>query len=324
MATAGVKVLVLGKKFDLPTDYQVKHSERLTGAMVLVAEFQPDVIVTSGAIPGPLQKASFEVRKRWINVPPDSTPAAISAAIESCYTFNLWNRHQAQDANPLISVYTPTYNTGDYLREAYQSLVEQTYTNWEWVVVDDHSTDGTWERLETMAKEDVRVRPFRSGKPIGKIGGVKGMATRLCRGEYYVEFDHDDWLTDFALDEIKKAFESDPEIGFVYSNSCNFFEDGTFQRFGDEFWSRPERYRETEYRGKKYLECRNPNILDRFGPAHFQQFAFFLTVNANHVRAFRAKAFWELGGYNENLRIADDWDLISRFFLAGPPEELKK
>ncbi len=76
--------------------------------------------------------------------------------------------------------------------------------------MDDHSDDGTWERLTEMAKEDFRVRPFRSGKRLSKIGAVKDTATRLAKGAYLVELDHDDMLTDFALGEIKAAFESDP------------------------------------------------------------------------------------------------------------------
>jgi hypothetical protein len=114
---------------------------------------------------------------------------ALINAIEGCYAFNLYEKHQYQDDHPLVSVYTGTYNTGDFLRDTYQSLRDQTCPNWEWVVVDDHSTDGTWEHLEQLALEDVRVRPVRNAKNNGKIGSVKDTATRLCRGEFLVELD---------------------------------------------------------------------------------------------------------------------------------------
>lgn len=283
--------------------------------MLTIAQFQPDVIMTTSFQPGVLNMATFEIRKRWIHVPEGTKPEDAMRAVEGCYAYNIWTEHHFQNANPLISVYTGAYNTGDYLQEAYQSLKDQSYANWEWVVIDDNSDDGTWERLEALAKLDIRVRPYRSGKRLEKIGAVKDQATRLSKGVYLVELDHDDMLTDFALAEIKNAFEKNPDVGFVYSNSSNFFENGTFHKFTDDFWK--TRYRETEYRGKKWTECLNPDIYDRFGQNYWDQFGYFLTVGPNHVRAFRAKTLFELGGYNPRLPVADDWDLYARFFLRS-------
>lgn len=313
MPIAGIKVLIVGQPIPLP--YECKRIQDPAAILFSIAQFQPDVIVTSNFIPGVLNGASFEVRKRWVHLPNGTKIQDAIRVVENCYSFNLWNDNENSAFNPLISVYTPTYNTGDYLRETYQSLRDQSYKTWEWVVVDDHSSDGTWERLTQLAKEDVRVRPFQSGKRLEKIGAVKDLATRLSKGTYLVELDHDDMLTDFALDEIKKAFESDPEIGFVYSNSSDFFEDGSFRMFNDDFWK--NRYRKTMYRGKEWTECICPDIYDRFGSDFKQQFGYFLTVGPNHVRAFRAKTLFELGGYNPSLPVADDWDLFSRFFLRS-------
>jgi cellulose synthase/poly-beta-1,6-N-acetylglucosamine synthase-like glycosyltransferase len=319
MAISGIRVLTIGKKFVLP--YEVRHVDDSAQIIPAVAEFQPDVVVTSSYLPGVLNLAQFEIRKRWIHVADVSTPEQVQGAIENCYTYNLYNKHQYQDANPLISVFTGTFNTGAYLRETYQSLKDQTYRNWEWVVVDDQSSDGTWDKLEALAKEDIRVRPYRSGKRLSKIGAVKDTATRLCYGDYLVELDHDDMLTDFALDEIKKAFD-DPKVGFVYSNCSNFFENETFHRFGkDGFWD--NRYRETEYRGKKWLECLQPDGWGRLGDHPLQQHFTRLTVGPNHVRAYRKTLFDQIGGINRHLAVADDLDLFLRAFLASTPPELE-
>jgi len=320
LAISGIKLLIIGPPIQLP--YQTKVVTDSSGILLAIAQFCPDVIMTTGFMPGVLGNASFEIRKRWIHVPAATKPEDAMRAIENCYNFNIWTEHQYQSANPLLSVFTGTYNTGDYLRETYQSLKDQKYTTWEWVVVDDNSTDGTWERLEALAKEDVRVRPYRSGKRLEKIGAVKDHATRLCKGAYLVELDHDDMLTDFALSEIRDAFDKNPDVGFVYSNCSNFFENGEFHRFTDDFWK--SRYRETEYRGKKWVECLNPDIYDRFGPDFTQQFGWFLTVGPNHVRAFRAKTLFELGGYNPNLLVADDWDLYARMFLNSKCHHVDK
>ena len=322
MAIAGLKVLTIGNTWNFPSEYQVKVVDHASEVVSSIARFQPDVIVTSKFAPSVLYNQGFNLKKKWIHVPPDAALDQVMLAIENCYIFNIWGEHPGQVGSPLMSVYTPTYNTGDHLREAYQSLREQTYANWEWVVMDDCSTDGTWERLIEIAKDDIRVRPFRAAKKFGKIGAVKDAATRLTKGEYLVELDHDDFLVDTALDEVKNAFQSDPGVGFVYSNSSNFFENGQFQMFGDEFWK--DRYRQTEYRGKKWTECLNPDFYGRFGPDYREQFAWFLTVGPNHVRAFRAKKFFELGGYNPNLLIADDWDLMARFFLYSKAFHVNK
>jgi O-antigen biosynthesis protein len=312
--TAGIRVLLLGTSFDLP-GYELCHLQQLSGIHSAIAAFQPDVLVTSGVMPGALSDAGLELRKRWIHVDPGERADVVARQIEACYAFNLWSRHPLEEALPLVSVFTPSFDSGDYLREAYQSLREQTYKNWEWVVVDDHSGDGTWQRLEALAREDVRVRPFRSGKRLGKIGASKDAATRLCRGAYLVELDHDDLLTDRALAELVRTFAEHPQVGMVYSNSASFYEDGASQRFDDPFWA--DRYRSAEYRGRAWLECRNPDIYDRFGPDFRQQFAWFLTVGPHHVRAFRASTFCALGGYNPELPVADDWDLLARFFLRS-------
>lgn len=320
MSIAGIKLLIIGPAIPLPYDCKVINDS--AAILPTIAQFQPDVIMTTAFIPGSLNSATFELRKRWIHVAANTKPEAAMQAVENCYLSNIWTVHPYQAANPLISVYTGTYNTGDYLRDTYQSLRDQTYANWEWVVIDDHSSDGTWERLEALAKDDIRVRPYRSGKRLEKIGTVKDQATRLSKGVYLVELDHDDMLTDFALAEIRDAFEKNPDVGFVYSNSSNFFENGQFHRFDDDFWK--TRYRDTEYRGKKWLECLNPDIYDRFGPDFHQQFGWFLTVGPNHVRAFRAKTLFDLGGYNPQLPVADDWDLYARFFLYSKCHHVDK
>jgi len=319
MPIAGIKVFFVGKSWNL--SYDIKTSKHIANLMSDIAQFKPDVIVTSEFTPGALNVADFEIRKRWIEVPPNSDNASVGRAIESCYASNIWGEHKFSKQNPLVTVYTGTYNTGDFLRDTFQSLREQSYTNWEWSVVDDESTDGTWERLIEIAKEDHRVHPVRI-KHSGKIGAVKDVATRLANGVYLIELDHDDMLTDNCIQEVRKAFEENPDVGFVYSNCASFFQDGSPHQFTDNFWK--PRYRETEYRGKKYLECRNPDIYDRFGENYQQQFGWFLTVGPNHVRSYRASVLKELGGYNQHLPVADDWDVYARFFLNSKCLHLDK
>jgi len=156
MPISGIKVLTIGQKFDLP--YEVIHLDYLNDLFSTIAKFRPDVIVTSTLKPEALNHAQFELRKKWIHIDPDAKPEDVIRAIESCYSHNIWTKHPYQDHYPLISVYTPTRNTEDYIRETYQSLKDQTYTNWEWVVIDDSSEDSTWGALDFTAEIPVRTR----------------------------------------------------------------------------------------------------------------------------------------------------------------------
>lgn len=326
MGTSGVKVLLVGRDVKgLP--YEVEFLQDHKSIISVISRFNPDVILTFGNIPSALDVFAFETRKKWVNLSAESSAGEIVKAVEICYGESLWKENANQRYNPLISVYTPTFNAGDFLNDTYQSLKDQTYTNWEWVVVDDASTDGTWDRLVEIARLDPRVRPFQSGRPTRKIGAMKDMATRLCRGEYLVELDHDDMLVDVALAEIKEAFK-DKNIGMVYSNWAEFFENGTPHRYdqdgtaGSDFWK--DRYRTTEYRGRKYEEAFAPDIYESFGPHFTECHGWWLTLGPNHVRAFRASTFRELGGYNPNLPVADDWDLFVRFFMRSLCRRVEK
>jgi glycosyltransferase involved in cell wall biosynthesis len=324
MPISRLKVLLIGKLWELP-EYNIVHLTSTNQVMGTIASFRPDIILASNdCIPNVLNFASFEIQKRWCLVDPNDKLEDVVKMIEGCYNFNLFSTHPNQCKRPLMSVFTPTHNTGDYLKEAYDSLRTQTCPDWEWVVVDDGSTDKTWDRLCEYANEDWRVRPVRNGFNNGRIGAMKDMASRLCKGKYLVEFDHDDMLVDTCLEEVRKAFEENPAVGFVYSNHAAFYENGQPQRFsfktkenpqGNPVWDAPDRYKEVEYRGKKWLECKSPVMYDRFGPNFWDLFAWTLVVGPHHVRAFRASKFFEVGGYNAGLPVADDWDIMARMFL---------
>jgi len=319
MPTSGIKVLFIGKSWNVP--YEVNVCSKISGLFRDIASFAPDVIVTSEFAPGSLNTAGLEICKKWIHLNPDASDEEVTTAIDNCYIGALYGPHPLDETLPLVSIYTPTYNTGDFLRDTYQSLREQTYPNWEWCVVDDESTDGTWKKLLDLANEDYRVRPMQI-KHSGKIGNLKDIATRMANGKYVIELDHDDMLTDNAVDEVRQAFDAHPNVGMVYSNCASFFSDGSPQMFDDDFWK--DRYRDTEYRGKVYKECINPDVYDSFGPDHHQLFGWFLTVGPNHVRAYRADTLRSLGGYSRNFPVADDWELYARFFLYSKCLHLDK
>ena len=93
----------------------------------------------------------------------------------------------------LISVVTPVFNGNDFLKSIYKCLCDQTYANWEWVVVDDGSTDDTWATLTEIARGDERVRCF-SQHNSGSAKLPRDRAVYESRGEMILQLDVDDLL----------------------------------------------------------------------------------------------------------------------------------
>lgn len=107
----------------------------------------------------------------------------------------------------LLSVITPAYNRAHTLGRCYESLCEQTDKDFEWIVVDDGSTDGTEELVSGFSQENkIKVRYFKKengGKPSAHNAGV-----RLAVGEMCICVDSDDALTPDAVEVARKIYES--------------------------------------------------------------------------------------------------------------------
>ena len=151
-----------------------------------------------------------------------STEKTIIEEIFNCYNYNLL---ETKSDYPLISVFTCAYNTNQKIFRPYNSLFAQSYKNWEWIVLDDSDDNKTYELLKTIAKIDNRVKVFKPNEHVGSIGQVKKWAAGLCNGEILVDLDHDDELTNKALDYINKAFKKYEDVGFLYSNFSDIYEE---------------------------------------------------------------------------------------------------
>lgn len=94
--------------------------------------------------------------------------------------------------NFLISVIVPVYNIKEYLERCVRSIMRQTYSNLEILLVDDGSTDGSGEICEKLAKEDARIRVFH--KENGGSSSARNLGIREARGEYLGFIDSDDYI----------------------------------------------------------------------------------------------------------------------------------
>jgi len=114
---------------------------------------------------------------------------------------------------PLVSIMMPAYNAGKYIRRAIESVLVQTYENWELIIVDDCSTDNTYEIAASY--KDRRIRIFRNDVNIGP-GPSRNEAIKNSRGEWLAYLDADDiWLPE-RLEKILSVVQNlDDEKYFV-------------------------------------------------------------------------------------------------------------
>lgn len=92
---------------------------------------------------------------------------------------------------PLISVVMPVYNAGDFLVESIQSILNQTYTNFEFIIVDDASTDDSWEIMKKFKTQGIRVKIFHLKNNVGVSQTVK-FAIEKAKGIFLARMDADD------------------------------------------------------------------------------------------------------------------------------------
>ncbi|MFC7525624.1 glycosyltransferase [Parapedobacter sp. GCM10030251] len=112
-----------------------------------------------------------------------------------------------ESLNPYVTVFTPVYNRARYLGLLYESLIEQHFHNFEWIIVDDGSTDGTREIVARFVDEGrVRIRYHyqeNAGKHVAVNRGVQ-----LAKGELFFIVDSDDTLTAHALSTIVQQWQT--------------------------------------------------------------------------------------------------------------------
>jgi len=103
---------------------------------------------------------------------------------------------------PKVSVLMPNYNCEKYIRESIESILNQTFTDFEFIIVDDGSTDNSWCIIQEYASKDSRVIAIKNEKNLW-IAGNRNKLLNLAKGEYLVWQDSDDIS---ILDRIEKQY----------------------------------------------------------------------------------------------------------------------
>lgn len=210
----------------------------------------------------------------------------------------------------MLSIFTPTHGDSKYLPELWECLKKQTYQDFEWIIVKNNGG------IVPFKNEKIKV--FEIDNPEKSIGKVKRFACEQAKGDILVEIDHDDLITPDCLEEVKKAFDN-PEISFAYSHFAEFFYDHPTEpnwksnKYGEFYgWQ----YRDFEWQGHILNECMDFEPL----PSVFAM----IWYAPNHIRAWRTKDYWAVGGHDPSLEAVDDFDLELRTYLYGKFAHIKK
>ena len=185
-----------------------------------------------------------------------------------------------------VSVVTTVYNGEPYFDRAVPSILEQTYKDFEWIIVNDGSSDRTQELLDESATKDSRVRVFN----FGRLGFSRALnkAIELARGQYIVRQDFDDISYPERIEKQVVFLDTHPDIGLV----------GSYYMVVDE------------NRGERYVR-EPPTEHEEIVRAMARCIPF-----AHTLVAFRKCAWEQAGGYPE-VRDIEDLRLWIKFAARG-------
>ncbi len=208
--------------------------------------------------------------------------------------------------NLFLSICIPTYNRSHFLSETIRSVLDQTYKNFELIIINDGSTDRTEDVIRSFT--DKRIKSVKNEKNLGYIKTMN-KGTKLAKADWIMHVSDDDRMRPTMLEEMVNALSvySDRTIGFVVPQSANINEDG-------KLISEPARQLE----GKEYI------LLEP------KEFIYNFTLYGKKIRGkykfntsfpstlFNKKILIELGMSSEEVPVSHDIFIESKICLLYP------
>ena len=205
---------------------------------------------------------------------------------------------------PKISVIVPNYNHGRFLNQRIDSILNQTFQDFELILLDDCSTDNSRDILSSYAS-DPRVRLEFNEKNSGTPFKQWNKGVQIARGQYIWIAESDDYTAPRFLERLVPILEAEPNTAYAYCRSWRVFANGETPGFMDYYLKPLDLHHWTaDHRADGREECRN----------------FFARMNcvpnASAV-VFRRAVFEQVGGADETLRLCGDWKLWASMALTG-------
>jgi len=188
----------------------------------------------------------------------------------------------------LFSILIANYNTGKYFKDCYDSIINQTYGNWEAIIVDDRSTDNSLELIKATIKQDARFKLYENEKNYG-CGYTKRKCAELATGEICGFLDPDDTIMPDALEVMIEAHRNNPSVSLVHSSFyfCNELLEKT----------------------SLFDRAKKVEVNDRF---------INLNASVNHFVSFKKSFYNRTIGIDLSLQRAVDQDLYLKLSETGP------
>jgi len=299
-----IDLLLADNKSNLKFSYEITSDVNFLNKM-----FDPNypVLVTYGSA---AEEYYVEINKvipprmsnRWIYISPNHTIEQINHGVNSCFIDTAISERETTRVT--FSIFTTCFNSYEKINRVYESIKKQSFNDWEWVILDDSPDDNHFFDLRKKFLNDKRIRLYRRGENSGNIGNVKNEVVSLCRGKYALEMDHDDELLSDVLKDSVKVFEEDPDVGFIYMDCINLYEDKSNFHYGNFCGKGYVGYYCMKYEEKWVYVYSIPNI-NNITTSH-------LVCMPNHPRIWRTKTLLQLGNYSEFLPICDDFEILLR------------
>ncbi len=188
----------------------------------------------------------------------------------------------------LFSILVAHYNNFEYFKDFYKSVLNQTYQNFEIIIVDDRSTDDSLEKIKTYTSDDSRVKIFENETNKG-VGFTKRKCAEMASGEICGFIDPDDAVAENALELSIQSYRQNPKIVGTYSQIM----------LGDHLLHPQKVYNRTR-------KVDNGNAL-------------FFNINneISHFFTFRKESYLKTDGINPNLSASEDFDLYLKLYEVG-------
>lgn len=197
---------------------------------------------------------------------------------------------------PTVSIIMATYNRGHFIKSALDSIQDQSYANWECIIIDDGSTDNTKEFLSDFTKQDARFKYFERPSRFKKgLPGSRNYGLELASGDFYVFFDDDDVVHPQNLEINVNLLETNRLFKFCRYDKQPFF-------------SAPPVLNKTFINWDfKYTEVDISNI-DK--------------VVTGEISFASCTVLWNKecflhDNFNEDLQYAEEWELYTRILSKG-------
>lgn len=188
--------------------------------------------------------------------------------------------------NPLFSILIANYNTGHFLQEAIDSVLDQSYSNWEVVIVDDGSSDQS-ETIYNRYKDDTRFHVYYNERNQG-CGFTKHRLVELAQGEILGFLDADDKLESNAIEVMVQKHLSHPEVSIIFS-----------------------RYNQCDDKWNVIWPNRLLHLAD--GESYFSKGDY----TPEHFVTFKKSYYEKTDGINPHARLAEDRDLFFKMEEIG-------